>query len=47
MNQATPAEKGVTLVGERDGLQLAILKKNSTKTQGKIIALPNSPDLID
>jgi dTDP-4-dehydrorhamnose 3,5-epimerase len=47
MNQAIPAEKGVTLVGERNGLQLAILKKYATRTQGKIIASPDSPDLID
>jgi len=46
MNQATPAKERITVVGENDGLQLAI-KHNSAKSLGKIIARPDSTDLID
>jgi dTDP-4-dehydrorhamnose 3,5-epimerase len=46
MNQATHAKESITLVGERDGLQLAI-KHNSSRGLGKIISRPDSPDLID
>jgi dTDP-4-dehydrorhamnose 3,5-epimerase len=47
MNQAISAEPGITPVGERDGLHLAIRKRNATKTQGKIVSSPSSPDLIE
>jgi dTDP-4-dehydrorhamnose 3,5-epimerase len=46
MNQATPARENITVIGERDGLQLAI-QRGPTKSLGKIISCPDSPDLID
>jgi dTDP-4-dehydrorhamnose 3,5-epimerase len=46
MNQATHAKESIFLVGERNGLQLAI-KHNSARSLGKIISRPDSPDLID
>lgn len=46
MNQATSAGQGVTLVGERDGVQLAILN-HAGKTLGKIISSTDSPHLIE
>ena len=46
MNQATPAKESVSVVGEHDGLQLAI-KRSSTRSLGKIISRPDSADLID
>jgi dTDP-4-dehydrorhamnose 3,5-epimerase len=46
MNQATSAKENITLVGERDGLHLAI-KHTPARSLGKIISRPDSPDLID
>jgi dTDP-4-dehydrorhamnose 3,5-epimerase len=46
MNQATSAKESVTVVGERNGLQLAI-RSSSTRSLGKIISRPDSPDLIE
>jgi dTDP-4-dehydrorhamnose 3,5-epimerase len=46
MNQATSAKQSITLVGERDGLQLAILH-GPANNLGKIISRPDSSDLID
>ena len=46
MNQATPAKESITVVGERNGLQLAI-QHSPAKSLGKIISRPDSPDLID
>jgi dTDP-4-dehydrorhamnose 3,5-epimerase len=46
MNQATHAKESITLVGECDGLQLAI-KHNSSRSLGKIISRSDSPELID
>jgi dTDP-4-dehydrorhamnose 3,5-epimerase len=45
MNQATSAKESFTVVGERNGLQLAI-RSSSTRSLGKIISRPDSPDLI-
>jgi len=45
MNQATPARESITVVAERDGLQLAI-RHGPAKNLGKIISRPDSPDLI-
>lgn len=46
MNQATPAKETITVVGERNGLQLAI-QPAPAKSLGKIISRPDSTDLID
>src|SRR6202521_401774 len=46
MNQATSAKESSTIVGERNGLLLAI-RSSSTRSLGKIISRPDSPDLID
>ena len=46
MNQATHAKESTTLVGERNGLQLAI-KHAIARGLGKIISRPDSPDLIE
>ena len=46
MNQATSAKESITVVGERNGLHLAITS-SSTRSLGKIISRPDSPDLID
>jgi dTDP-4-dehydrorhamnose 3,5-epimerase len=46
MNQATAAKESSTVVGERNGLQLAI-RTSSTRSLGIIISRPDSPDLID
>jgi dTDP-4-dehydrorhamnose 3,5-epimerase len=46
MNQATPARESITVVGEHDGLQLAI-QHGPAKSLGKIISRPDSADLID
>jgi len=46
MNHASQAKEGITAIGERNGLQLAI-KHAAAKSLGKIISRPDSPDLID
>ncbi|MFI5057721.1 MAG: dTDP-4-dehydrorhamnose 3,5-epimerase family protein [Candidatus Acidiferrales bacterium] len=46
MNQATHAKESTTLVGERNGLQLAIKHANA-RGLGTIISRLDSPDLID
>jgi dTDP-4-dehydrorhamnose 3,5-epimerase len=45
MNQATRARESITVVGERNGLQLAI-QHGPAKNLGKIISRPDSPNLI-
>jgi len=45
MNQAIPAKESITVIGERNGLQLAI-QHGPAKNLGKIISCPDSPDLI-
>src|SRR6266404_2520934 len=46
MNQAIPAKESITLIGERNGLQLAI-KHTTTRGLGEIISRPDSPELIN
>jgi dTDP-4-dehydrorhamnose 3,5-epimerase len=46
VNQAIPAKENITVVGECNGLQLAILR-GPARGLGKIISRPDSPDLVD
>src|SRR5260370_2265430 len=46
MNQAIPAKESITVIGEGNGLQLAI-KHTIARGLGEIISRPDSPNLID
>lgn len=46
MNQAPPPRESVSVVGEHDGLQLAI-KRASNRNLGKSISRPDSLDSFD
>ncbi len=46
MNQAIPAKESITVIGERNGLQLAI-KHTVARGLGKIISRPDSLDSFD
>ena len=45
MSGAKPTEEGVTVLGARNGLELAI-KRRREKSLGRIITQAQSPDLI-
>jgi hypothetical protein len=46
MNQAIPAKESITVIGEQNGLQLAI-KYTIARGLGKIISRPDSLDSFD
>ena len=46
MNQGTPTKESITVIGERNGLQLAI-KHTVARGLGKIISRPDSLDSFD
>ncbi len=44
-SQLSPADEGITVIGARNGLELAI-RRSPTRSLGKIISRPDSSDLI-